>query len=373
LYHIFDTEVAELFHDANIATIFHNVCFWIAHNKANGKNAHPIDIGGETVLRVFTFNSLEAFAKQFSYFSRRQIEGYLNKLRERNLIAKGNFNQKGFDRTSWYCLVDEEYWMNKYLAETKTGIDTGDENGSGFSEDKAQSGRKISNSSISLKREMHFTKWGNAFHQEGKSISAKGEMHITKRGNAFHQNVTPIPDSKPDINTDINHDKKHTAASVRKQLAAIKDPRLVFDDLFYDAAAEFLNTHHASDHFIEWLYHYIKKNPHVQNLRNYYYKTFTNTTLLDLFNGERLSNMTNEEAYRCPVCSMVHQINPRSFTYCDICGTPYNPTEEEIQRCKTLFLMEDAKREKYFAESLETLKRHGDLKAVKQKYGIPPE
>jgi hypothetical protein len=127
LQHYFDTEVAELFHDANTATIFTNICFWIAHNKANNKNSQKITIGGKTVERYFTFNSIEAFTRLFPYYSRRQIENYLIKLREHNLIAKGVFNQRGFDRTSWYCLVDEEYWMGKYLKESamKPGQDTG--------------------------------------------------------------------------------------------------------------------------------------------------------------------------------------------------------------------------------------------------------
>jgi hypothetical protein len=168
LQHYFDTEVAELFHDANIAAVFTNICFWIAHNKANNKNRQKIAVGGEVVERYFTFNSIEAFTKLFPYYSRRQIENYLVKLREHNLIAKGVFNQRGFDRTSWYCLVDEEYWMGKYLKEgaIKPGHDAGKR-------------------PISPNGEMDSPKTGNGFHKTGKWIPPKREMDFPKRGNQY--------------------------------------------------------------------------------------------------------------------------------------------------------------------------------------------
>ena len=125
MFHTFDTEVAEQFKDTNIAVLFQNICYWIIHNKTNDRNKKSIEIAGKEVERYFTFNSIQAFLKQFPYFSKKQIENYLNKLKDNGFIVKGNFNEKGFDRTSWYCLVDEEYWIGKYLGEKKPSQDNG--------------------------------------------------------------------------------------------------------------------------------------------------------------------------------------------------------------------------------------------------------
>src|SRR5574344_1979959 len=110
----FNTKIALMFNDANIAALFDNLCFWIAHNKVNHTGLNQIEIEGQIVERTFTFNSIQAFCDLYPFWTKKQIETYLTKLRNRNLIVKATFNKKGFDRTSWYCLVDES-WLDEFI------------------------------------------------------------------------------------------------------------------------------------------------------------------------------------------------------------------------------------------------------------------
>lgn len=93
----------------------------------------------------WTFNSMKAFATLFPYMTKRQIEFALKKLKDEGLIVTANYNEQKYDRTLWYALTEK-----------------------------------------------------------GKSISHGCEMEVTPVLNGNHTHVTPIPDSKPDINTDID-------------------------------------------------------------------------------------------------------------------------------------------------------------------------
>jgi hypothetical protein len=44
----------------------------------------------------------------FTYFTRYQISKILNRLVKNNVILKGNYNEAGNDRTTWYAFIDEE-------------------------------------------------------------------------------------------------------------------------------------------------------------------------------------------------------------------------------------------------------------------------
>jgi hypothetical protein len=91
----------------------------------------------------WTYNSMEAFTILFPFWTVRQVRRIINKLETNGIIYIGNYNQRGFDRTQWYAL-----------------------------------------------------------DQTVTSIYSNGQMQVTKRSNASDQTVTPIPDSKPYINTD---------------------------------------------------------------------------------------------------------------------------------------------------------------------------
>ena len=141
--HSFNIKAAKLY-GVEEAVLLHNIYFWIKKNKAN--NRHFYD------GYFWTYNSVEAFSELFPYWTKRQVERILNNLIKKGAIIKANYNEKAYDRTSWYAIT-----------------------------------------------------------QTVESIYANGEMDFTKQGNGFHQTVEPIPDNNTDNNTinnnTINFDK----------------------------------------------------------------------------------------------------------------------------------------------------------------------
>ena len=125
--HSFNITAAKLY-GVEEAVLLHNIYFWIKKNKANNKHFYD--------GYFWTYNSVEAFSELFPYWTKRQVERILNNLIKKGAIIKANYNEKAYDRTSWYAIT-----------------------------------------------------------QTVESIYANGEMDFTKQGNGFTQTVEPIPDS----------------------------------------------------------------------------------------------------------------------------------------------------------------------------------
>lgn len=85
----------------NEAVILQNIYYWVDKNAANRRHFHD--------GRYWTYNSADAFAEIFPYFTKNQIQYTLKKLREHDLILVGNYNKQAFDRTKWYALTDKAY------------------------------------------------------------------------------------------------------------------------------------------------------------------------------------------------------------------------------------------------------------------------
>jgi hypothetical protein len=82
-----------------------NLCFWIEKNKAN--RVHFYD------GHYWVYNTMEAWAELFPYFSKDQIRRLINKMRDRNVLLVGVYNRVHYDRTQWYSVSDEA--MSLYL------------------------------------------------------------------------------------------------------------------------------------------------------------------------------------------------------------------------------------------------------------------
>jgi hypothetical protein len=95
--HHFDTGIATKY-GVNVAIFLQNVAFWTLHNQANEKHLHE--------GRYWTYNSQQAFSKLFPYWTRQNIRTIISTCTQENLIIVGNFNQSGYDRTSWYALTE---------------------------------------------------------------------------------------------------------------------------------------------------------------------------------------------------------------------------------------------------------------------------
>lgn len=369
--HFFNTEIAMKFHDANVATIFSNLCYWIAHNKANKKNEQEIEIDGKKVLRTFTYNSISAFCELFPYFTKRQIENYLNKLREANLIYKSNFNSSGYDRTSWYCLVDESY-LGEHLPQSKQSTPPIPQE---TPENTQVESTPISNDEEETEKnnesEIEKLKKGNAFHQTGKWTSPNGEMDFPKMQNGFPQNVEPIPN----INTNLN---KITTTTKLKTILLEVDLTFVFDDKFYEAAAVFLDMNYVDDikGYASWLYDQVQtKKPN--NLKNYFYSVFLLKENVLSYKGfvSKIKNNKRKAITICPVCG--DEID-RNSAFCPKCefNIGYITREDEIRKHKAIISLPPEKLKEYKKElsqiySEKTIFQQISAKIeLQKKYGI---
>lgn len=80
------------------AVLLHSFAFWLQKNAANSRN---IQKG-----RVWTYNTGEALASLFPFWTRRQIQRITGNLKDAGALLIENFG-KGMDRTLWYSLSDE--------------------------------------------------------------------------------------------------------------------------------------------------------------------------------------------------------------------------------------------------------------------------
>lgn len=100
----FDGKVAQAY-GVPEAIFLNNLKFWVTHNKANGKNLRE--------GRTWSYNTFEAFAEIFTFWTERQIRTIVDKLVEKEVILKENrFNRHKNDRTNWYAFIDETSWIS---------------------------------------------------------------------------------------------------------------------------------------------------------------------------------------------------------------------------------------------------------------------
>jgi len=109
----FDTDIAKEV-GVNAATIYHNIQFWCAKNKANNSNYYD----GE----YWCYNSVSAWEELFPFLSTRQIRTALTKLEEKDFIAVGCYNKSSYDRTKWYrplCQFHLSKMTNQFVRNDK--------------------------------------------------------------------------------------------------------------------------------------------------------------------------------------------------------------------------------------------------------------
>ncbi len=97
----FSVSDAQKWGSSDIATILHNIRFWLDKNKANNTHIHD--------GRVWTYNSAEAFSKLFPWLSSSQIKRLLKKLHDGGLLLKGNHSEDKLKKANWYSLDEPEY------------------------------------------------------------------------------------------------------------------------------------------------------------------------------------------------------------------------------------------------------------------------
>ena len=103
--HYFFKEVATAY-GVEEAIMFNHILYWIASNNMNGRN--------KTDGKTWTYNSVENFSEHFPYWSAGQTGRVLKSLIKQDVLISANFNKIKYDRTKWYALKDEKYWLTKY-------------------------------------------------------------------------------------------------------------------------------------------------------------------------------------------------------------------------------------------------------------------
>ena len=201
-------------------------------------------------------------------------------------------------------------------------------------------------------------------------------MDIPKTGNAFPENGRPIPDinsyPKPDF-------KQNTAASVQEALHEI-DPTLILDREFYPAAAVFLNNFKLDKKYLRWFYEGLKNSKKITNVHGYFFKVFFRDVyaarykaFCDEQNKQKDIAHGQELIYDCPVCQKRQHVGKETIR-CESCGTPINPTQEEIKKFRKLFVMDEATKERYIFARSKVTRSGGNVTAnlaeLDKQFGI---
>lgn len=122
------------------AVMLANIKYWIRRNIANEKSEHD--------GRVWTYNSRRAFIKLFPFWSDGQIKRIINSLVKQGAIIKGNYNQAGYDRTSWFALATKEEENELLPANAETDSLVGNDQAIGRNQPIARS--KSTNPSVEI-------------------------------------------------------------------------------------------------------------------------------------------------------------------------------------------------------------------------------
>ncbi len=96
--HCFNVKVATDY-GVDEAVMLNNLYHWMRKNRANNKHLHDD--------KYWTYNSQQAFAELFPYWSRYKIQRILAYLEREGLILKAHYNKKNYDRTTWYTLTEK--------------------------------------------------------------------------------------------------------------------------------------------------------------------------------------------------------------------------------------------------------------------------
>jgi len=137
----FNVQLAEQY-GVEEAVLLNHLYFWIQHNAANKQHFHD--------GRYWTYNSAQAFSEIFTFWSRQKIDRMIQNLKDQDAVIIGNYNEKNGDKTRWFALPEKVVSVIE--------------------------GRPVACSEMS--------------------------KPLLKNEQALLKSEQPLPDSKPDINTD---------------------------------------------------------------------------------------------------------------------------------------------------------------------------
>lgn len=113
-YH-FDGQIAAMY-GVDEAVFIAMLQFWIAKNEANDRHFHD--------GRYWTYNSIRAMEKLFPWWSKRQIERIVKKLKEAGVVLTANYNRDSHDRTLFYSLDESKLPISPFCREVSPNGDS---------------------------------------------------------------------------------------------------------------------------------------------------------------------------------------------------------------------------------------------------------
>lgn len=81
------------------AILLHGMAAWISKNRANERHFHD--------GRWWTYNSKQALARLFPFWSEKQLRRIVKALNEEGALLLGNYSDGSYHNTTWYALSDD--------------------------------------------------------------------------------------------------------------------------------------------------------------------------------------------------------------------------------------------------------------------------
>ena len=174
-FHSFSTLVAKQC-GVNAAIVLRHLDFWIEKNRANKENFRD--------GRYWTYSSMNGFCDILDYLSPKQIRTAIEKLEQEGYIIRGNYNSSGYDRKTWYAIIEAGYAAfgvggesNPVAASDESP--SPDEQGETTDEGAEESVPVCPDGSSAAAEK------STPFAAEGKSICPDGQMELPPRANGF--------------------------------------------------------------------------------------------------------------------------------------------------------------------------------------------
>lgn len=102
LHHSFDIALATKY-GIEEAILIHNFQLWIRYNKKLKRN----NVEG----RTWSYQTYKELAANFPYLNSEKVKYITECLIEKNVLVKGNFNQRKGDKTLWFAFADESLFL----------------------------------------------------------------------------------------------------------------------------------------------------------------------------------------------------------------------------------------------------------------------
>jgi hypothetical protein len=165
------------------------------------------------------------------------------------------------------------------------------------------------------------------------------------------------------------------AATELKMYLKRLDLNLIFDEVFYENAVNFMEVHSLDSRYASWLHEFCKKRK-PDNIAGYYFRIFFEPRYIELYRENQKQLVP--KIIKCPVCDAVHETGEQACPHCGLeADARYD--QEKISREKKLYSMPLEIRKAYETE-MDTIFKEGfsqnpgevtsKMKDLNQKYGL---